>query len=73
MNKLNEYIKPTSVTWWCGVFMLLVGSLGAERVDFPGLSAVTEILGALAGDASPALLIGNGLAFIGVRAKMDRK
>lgn len=73
MKQISDYFKPTSLTWWGGVLMLLVGSLGAENLNFPGLSAVTEILGALAGDASPALLIGNGLAFIGVRAKMDRK
>ncbi len=73
MRKLKDYIKPKSLTWWGGVLMLLVGSLGVENISFPGLSAVTEILGALAGDASPALLIGNGLAFIGVRARMGRK
>lgn len=72
MKQISDYFKPTSLTWWGGIFMVLIGTLGAESISFPGLSAVTEIVGALAGDVSPAILIGNGLAFIGVRAKMGR-
>lgn len=72
MKKMSDYIQPTSLTWWGGVFMVTVGALSAESVSLPGLSAVTEITGALAGDTSPATLIGSGLAFIGVRAKLER-
>ncbi|MBL4645265.1 MAG: hypothetical protein JKY99_02270 [Rhizobiales bacterium] len=72
-KSIRDYFKPTSLAWWGGVFMLVIGSLSAEAVTLPGLAAVTEIAGVLAGDTSPALLIGTGLSFIGVRAKLSRQ
>lgn len=66
MNRVEKYFKPGSLTWWSSVAPILVGLFMAfEPVH--GLTAWTQSLGEIFGNASPAVLINAGLAGIGLR------
>jgi hypothetical protein len=78
-----RYVRPRSLTWWAGTFLIAMGVVQAAGVPSGGegtLGAVLGVLHALAGGvatiggagASPAALIGLGLGMIGVRDAMIR-
>ncbi len=65
-----SYFTPKSVTWWAGMFAIIIGSVGVLRPDAGPLS---EVMGALLGaDGSPVSLIALGAGLIGLRAKLER-
>lgn len=62
----SKYIKPASRTWWGGIIAILAAILIAVSRAFD-LGPVGAVIAALAGDASPALLLSFGLSVIGFR------
>lgn len=81
-----RYFRPTSLSWWAGVFLIFVGV--AQAAGWPpapvdgseGLSGVLDALTVvltsltgLAGDGSPAYLIGTGMGIIGIRDAIKRE
>lgn len=63
---MNGYIKPRSVTFWAGVFMILQGVIVAS-VGIHGQVALAETITTLAGDMGPAWMVNTGIALIGLR------
>jgi hypothetical protein len=82
-----RYLRPTSLTWWAGVFLIAMGVLQAAGLPSSwsdGASGLTGVLAALAGalaalaagpgaDAAPAALIGLGAGLIGLRDALIRE
>jgi hypothetical protein len=69
-----RYIRPTSLTWWAGLFAVATGvALLVMPVTRP-LGEVARIVVMLAGsgDTSPAGLIALGLGLIGLRDRLER-
>jgi hypothetical protein len=69
-----RYFRPTSLTWWAGVFAV---ATGVALLATPKTAAVTEFgrliaLLAGSGDTSPAGLIALGLGLIGLRDRLER-
>jgi hypothetical protein len=69
-----RYIRPTSLTWWSGVFALSVGVALMVMPTTRPLGELARIIIILAGssDASPAALIALGLGLIGLRDRLER-
>lgn len=81
-----RYIRPKSLTWWAGVFLIVMGILqaaGLPEAWVEGQTGVTGVLqaltGALAailggagGDVAPAALIGLGGGLVGLRDALIR-
>lgn len=66
MKTLISYIKLKSLTWWASFAPLVLGLfLAFEPVH--GLVDQVQIINAITGDLSPAVLINVGLAGIGIR------
>lgn len=63
---MSGYIKPRSLTFWAGVFMILEGLI-VGTVHLHGQAALVDTINALTGDAGPAALIANGAGLIGLR------
>lgn len=70
-----KYIKPTSLTWWSGVFALSVGIASLAMPDSYQVTQIGALVAMLAGgaDASPAGLIALGLGLVGVRAAIEAR
>lgn len=80
-----RYIRPTSLSWWAGVFLIVLGALEAAGLPSQwaagsegregALEALKAVLTSLMGadGASPAALIGLGLATIGIRDAIKRQ
>ena len=80
--KGSGYLKPTSVTWWAGVGLIVMGivaatgwapDVGSADAGVGGvinavLSALSTLLGAGdIGSMSPQFMIVNGIGLIGIR------
>jgi hypothetical protein len=80
-----RYIRPTSLSWWAGVFLIVLGALEAAGLPSQwaagsegregALEALMAVLTSLTGadGASPAALISLGLATIGIRDAIKRQ
>ena len=70
-----KYIRPTSLTWWSGVFALAVGIASLMMPDSYQVTQIGALVSMLAGgtDASPAALMALGLGLIGVRAAIETR
>lgn len=73
-KKLRDYFQPKSLTWWGGIFAIVLGVVG---IVIPHDYRITEIgmlimllLGE--GSGSPAMMIATGMGLIGIRAKQER-
>lgn len=64
-----KYFKPKSVTWWASVAPLVAGMIVATE-PLHGLTAAVDVINAITGNASPAILINAGLAGIGLRGAL---
>lgn len=74
-----RYFRPFSITWQAGMFMIIIGVWLMFRPDLPWLQGIATLISMLAGineetgaTPAPALLIGNGVAMIGMRDKLER-
>lgn len=78
-----RYVRPRSLTWWAGAFLIAMGVLQAAGLPTGGegaFGAFVGVLSALAGGVatlggaggSPAALIGLGLGMIGMRDALIR-
>lgn len=69
-----RYLRPTSLTWWAGVFALTVGSAALALPLITPVGEIARLVALLAGtgDASPAGLITLGLGLIGLRDRIER-
>lgn len=74
-KKVSSYFKPSSVSWWGGIFAITLGILGAVMPDSYAVTefgkAVMILLGG-ADNSSPGMMIAFGMGIIGIRAKLDR-
>lgn len=70
-----RYIRPHSLTWWSGVFVLVIGVAALGMPDSYQVSQIGALVALLAGgaDASPAALIALGLGLIGIRDVIERR
>lgn len=67
MNR--KYLKPTSVTWWSGVALVLMGlTLGVH--DGYGIGPFGDTLRAWVGDLGPSALMAQGAGLIGLRGAL---
>lgn len=68
-----KYIKPKSLTWWAGIFALVVGIASLAIPDNYQLSQLGQLVSMLSGgqDANPASLIAMGLGLIGIRGAIS--
>jgi hypothetical protein len=69
-----HYIRPTSLTWWAGLFAVATGVALLAMPATKPLGEVARIVVMLAGsgDTSPAGLIALGLGLIGLRDRLER-
>jgi hypothetical protein len=64
-----RYFKPRSVTWWAGVFLVVMGAtLGVD--EGYDIGAVADVIRAWTEGIGPAALIGQGLGLIGLRGAL---
>lgn len=63
---MTDYIKPRSLTFWAGLFMILEGVL-VGTLNLHGQAALVDTINTLTGEIGPAALIANGAALIGLR------
>jgi len=69
-----RYIHPKSLTWWSGIFAIIVGVASVALPAQGALADVSQLVAMLAGsgDASPASLVFLGLGLIGLRDRIER-
>lgn len=70
-----RYFRPHSLTWWSGVFVLVIGLAALAMPESYQVSQIGALVALLAGgaDASPAALIALGLGLIGIRDVIERR
>ena len=68
-TKAQKYIKPRSLTWWAGFTPALAGvAIATEPLH--GQAAVVTSIQNMVGDVPAAVLIANGMGFIGLRGAL---
>lgn len=65
---LSYYVHPTSLTWLTGVASFLSGLFLLAAMVFPSLAPYAATLGSLWSGQTAVLLIGGGLASIGLKS-----
>lgn len=68
-----RYFRPHSLTWWAGVFSLIIGVL--QLMGTGGwANEIGQIIALLSGgqDASPAASLVLGFGLIGIRDRLER-
>ena len=66
----TKYVKPFSLTWWCGLVLILAGVLVALADVLPVLGQIAHVINALSGGATPAVLFLAGMTTIGLRGAL---
>ena len=72
-TRLKSYFKPTSLTWWAGVAMIVSGVV---RYNEMHLGTVTSIVRPLLMAIEPGnslMMILAGFGFVGLRGALDRQ
>jgi len=73
MDRLQSYIRPTSLTWWTGIILIFSGLFRVWGVEIPHLTpAIRPLIDILFGSSDPGALISAGLLAIGIRARLAR-
>lgn len=69
-----RYVLPSSLTWWAGLFAILIGLAGLILPEHGELTELARIVADLTGaeDAAPTTLITLGLGLIGLRDRLER-
>lgn len=68
-----RYFRPTSLTWWAGMFSITIGALLLSGAG-EWASELGRFIAIMAGgqDASPAALFVLGAGLVGIRDKIER-
>jgi hypothetical protein len=66
---MRKYFKPSSVTWWSGVALIVMG--GALGLDAGyDIGPAADVLRALTGGIGPSVLLAQGAGLIGIRGAL---
>lgn len=71
IEKLKYYWKPTSMTFWVGLTLILSGTFRMYGLSIPGISDVVRpLLDSFYPASDPGSMIMAGFGFIGIRAAL---